>query len=143
MQLKNLIFLKMIFLKSLKINMLGSLFSKKSLEESNILNKEVNTFVLSFKFNTYILKINSNIIQDIGELNLFCMKAIEQGLSIKDISSIILIDTKVIEKQLNFALSRQYLNKDNTLSEKGKKILLLLEFIKEVNNKQVKICLEK
>ena len=71
------------------------------------------------------------------------MKAIEQGLSIKDISSIILIDTKVIEKQLNFALSRQYLNKDNTLSEKGKKILLLLEFIKEVNNKQVKICLEK
>ena len=49
MQLKNLIFLKMIFLKSLKINMLGSLFSKKSLEESNILNKEVNTFVLSFK----------------------------------------------------------------------------------------------
>ena len=57
MQLKNLIFLKMIFLKSLKINMLGSLFSKKSLEESNILNKEVNTFVLSFKFNTYILKI--------------------------------------------------------------------------------------
>ena len=61
----------MIFLKSLKINMLGSLFSKKSLEESNILNKEVNTFVLSFKFNTYILKINSNIIQHIDELNLF------------------------------------------------------------------------
>lgn len=133
----------MIFLKSLKINMLGSLFSKKSLEESNILNKEVNTFVLSFKFNTYILKINSNIIQDIGELNLFCMKAIEQGLSIKDISSIILIDTKVIEKQLNFALSRQYLNKDNTLSEKGRKILLLFEFIEKVNNEQVKICLEK
>ncbi len=61
----------MIFLKSLKINMLGSLFSKKSLEESNILNKEVNTFVLSFKFKTDILKINSNIIQDIGEFKCF------------------------------------------------------------------------
>ena len=42
--------------------------------------------VISFKFSVFELKIEHRILKELGEFTVFCMKAINSGLSMGDIS---------------------------------------------------------
>jgi len=97
---------------------------------------------MSFKLSIFNLNINHQMLNELGVFTIFCMKAIDAGLKIEDISKIILIDEKVIKKQLSFAISRKYLNEDMSLSKKGEEIVKLYEFINIFNQKGVKTAME-
>ncbi len=98
--------------------------------------------VISFKFSVFELKIEHRILKELGEFTVFCMKAINSGLSMGDISNIIQIDEQVIQKQLSFALSREYMFEDFSLTSKGRQTVELFEFVNLFNKQKKEICLE-
>lgn len=101
-----------------------------------------NILIISFKFSVFDLEIEHKILKELGEFTIFCMKAINNDIEIKDISNIIQIKKKVIKKQLAFAISRKYLADDFTLTKKGRETVELFEFINIFNQHKVKIALE-
>ena len=66
--------------------------------------------IISFQFSIFNLEIEHKIIKELGEFTIFCMNAIHDNLTIEEISDIIKIKNKNIEKQLSFATSRGYLD---------------------------------
>jgi hypothetical protein len=98
--------------------------------------------VISFKFSVFDLEIEHKILKELGEFTIFCMKAINSNIKIKDISNIIQIKESVIEKQLSFAISRKYLTNDFVLTDKGTETVKLFEFLNMFNQKKIKIALE-
>ncbi|MGD9554494.1 MAG: hypothetical protein AB7V28_08935 [Arcobacteraceae bacterium] len=98
--------------------------------------------IISFKFSVFDLEIEHKILKELGEFTIFCMKAIDSNIKIKDISNIIQIKESIIEKQLSFAISRKYLTDDFILTEKGLETVGLFEFINIFNQQKVKIALE-
>jgi len=97
---------------------------------------------VSFKFSVFDLEIEHKILKELGEFTVFCMKAINNDIKIKDISNIIQIKKKIIKKQLAFAISRKYLTDDFILTDKGIETVELFEFINRFNQKKVKLALE-
>ncbi|MBT5491086.1 hypothetical protein HOK00_01945 [bacterium] len=98
--------------------------------------------IISFKFSVFGLKIDHQILKELGEFTIFCMKAISDKMELKDISNIIQINQIVIEKQLAFAISRKYLDNDFILTKKGEETVVLFEFINYFNEKKIEIALE-
>ena len=98
--------------------------------------------IISFKFSVFDLEIGHKILKELGEFTIFCMKAISNDLTIKDIANIIQIKEQTIEKQLSFAISRKYLTDDFALTEKGTETVELFEFVNIFNQSKVKIALE-
>jgi len=98
--------------------------------------------IISFKFSVFDLTIEHKISKELGEFTIFCMNAISNNLKLRDISNIIQIKHKIIEKQLDFAISRKYLTDNLTLTEKGLETVALFEFINNFNQNKIKIALE-
>jgi len=98
--------------------------------------------VISFKFSIFDLTIEHKILKELGEFTIFCMKAINANIKIKDLSNIIQIKESIIKKHLSFAISRKYLTNDFILTEKGIEIVELFEFINIFNQRKIKIALE-
>lgn len=98
--------------------------------------------IISFKFSVFDLEIEHKILKELGEFTIFCMKAINANIKIKDISNIIQIKESIVEKQLSFAMSRKYLTNDFVLTDKGIETVDLFEFINIFNQEKIKIALE-
>lgn len=98
--------------------------------------------IISFKFSIFDLEIEHKIIKELGEFTIFCMNAIHDNLTIEEISDIIKIKSKNIEKQLSFAISRGYLDSNFILTPKGITVVKLFEFVNEFNELKIKIALE-
>ena len=98
--------------------------------------------IISFKFSVFSLKIDHQILKELGEFTIFCMKARSNKLELKDISNIIQVDQAIVEKQLAFAVSRKYLDNNFILTKKGEEIVVLFEFINYFNKKKIEIALE-
>ncbi len=98
--------------------------------------------IISFKFSIFNLEIEHKIIKELGEFTIFCMNAIQDNLTIEEISNIIKIKSKNIEKQLSFAISRGYLDNDFILTTKGLTLVKLFEFVNIFNELKIEIALE-
>lgn len=98
--------------------------------------------IISFKFSIFDLEIEHKIIKELGEFTIFCMNAIHDNLTIEEISDIIKIKSKNIEKQLSFAISRGYLDNNFILTRKGLTLVKLFEFVNVFNELKIKIALE-
>lgn len=98
--------------------------------------------IISFQFSIFNLEIEHKIIKELGEFTIFCMNAIHDNLTIEEISDIIKIKNKNIEKQLSFATSRGYLDNNFILTPKGLSLVKLFEFINIFNESKIKIGLE-
>jgi len=98
--------------------------------------------IISFKFSIFTLKIEHPILKELGEFTLFSLKAIDDNLSIFDISNIVQIQEEIVKRQLSFALSRKYLNENYTLTEKGRSVVHLFNFINSFNTSNIEIALE-
>jgi len=98
--------------------------------------------IISFKFSIFTLKIEHPILKELGEFTLFSLKAIDDNLSIFDISNIVQIQEEIVKRQLSFALSRKYLNENYTLTEKGRSVVHLFNFINSFNISNTEIALE-
>ena len=70
------------------------------------------------------------------------MKAIYEGLTVEDISEVILINANVIKRQLDFIISRKYLDEDYGLTNKGREFIKLFNLISNFNNNKVSIALD-
>ncbi|ACU89393.1 hypothetical protein [Desulfomicrobium baculatum] len=99
--------------------------------------------IITFKFSIFNLNIEHQILKELGEFTVFCMQAINENISLPNISNIIQLEEELIKKQLTFLISRKYLNSDYNLSQKGREIIELLQFINIFNQDEVKIALEQ
>lgn len=88
------------------------------------------------------VELSHKNLDELGDFTIYCMKAIYKGLSIEDISDIILINSNVIKRQLNFMISRKYLNEDYCLTDKGREFIELFKLISDFNNNEVKVALD-
>lgn len=98
--------------------------------------------ILSFKFSVHDVKLSHKNLDELGDFTIYCMKAIYKGLTVEDISDIILINANVIKRQLDFMISRKYLNEDYRLTDKGREFIELFKLISNFNNNEVKVALD-
>lgn len=98
--------------------------------------------ILSFKFSVHEVKLSHKNLDELGDFTIYCMRAIYEGLTVEDISKIILINTNVVKKQLDFMISRKYLNEEYCLTDKGREFVELFKLISDFNNNKVKVALD-
>ncbi len=105
------------------------------------MKKKEKTINLVFEFAFFRLRINHSYLADIGEFTSFCLKAISEGASVDDISAVTLLSPELINEQLSFVRSRHYLTTDNKLTEKGRYLISILEFIERYGD-SIDFCLD-
>ncbi|WP_367109147.1 hypothetical protein [uncultured Psychrobacter sp.] len=98
--------------------------------------------ILSFKFSVHDVELSHKNLDELGDFTIYCMRAIYKGLLVEDISDIILINANVIKRQLDFMISRKYLNEDYCLTDKGREFIELFKLISDFNNNEVKVALD-
>lgn len=98
--------------------------------------------ILSFKFSVHDVELSHKNLDELGEFTIYCMKAIYEGLTVEDISEVILINANVIKRQLDFIISRKYLDEDYGLTNKGREFIELFNLISAFNNNKVSIALD-
>ncbi len=92
-------------------------------------NKENGKVELIFEFARYILHVDHEYIVDVGEFSSFCLRAFYNGYSIDDITKITLLHVDLIDEQLKFLRERGYLTEKNILTDKGRLLVKIFEFI--------------
>ncbi|HOV91206.1 MAG TPA: hypothetical protein PKW07_10920 [Syntrophorhabdaceae bacterium] len=100
-----------------------------------------NKISLSFEFVCFNIIIDDVLLSDIGDFTVFCLKAISEGATIDDIASVTLLKADLIDSQLSFVKERGYLSKDNTLTEKGRYLVNILDF-KEKYGTAADFCID-
>ncbi len=90
-----------------------------------------NYIPLSLEFTKFKINIKHQLINDLGEFSIFCLKAISEGCTLQDLSDITLLKPEFIHFQLSFLRDRQYLNQDNKLTQKGERLVKILEFLEK------------
>lgn len=86
---------------------------------------------LSLRFAKVRMFISHLQVKSLGSFSMFCMKAISEGLTIEDISEITLLKQELIIEQLKFARQQKYLTEDNQLSDKGRRLVDVLNFLEK------------
>lgn len=90
---------------------------------------------LTLRFAKLRLNINHTQIVNLGSFSVFCLKAISEGLNLDQISQITLLKEELISEQLEFARERGYLTEYNTLTNKGARLIEILNFVEEYSGK--------
>lgn len=84
---------------------------------------------LSFSFAVFSVHISHPSIEQLGSFAIFCMRCFHSGLSVEDISQLTCLKTSVIEEQLLFAQERGYISNDGALTEKGRRVIEVLDLL--------------
>lgn len=88
------------------------------------------------------VELSHKNLDELGNFTIYCMKAIYKGLTVEDISDIILINDNVVKRQLDFMISRKYLNEYYCLTDKGREFIELFKLISDFNNNKVRVALD-
>lgn len=88
------------------------------------------------------VELSHKNLDELGDFTIYCMKAIYKGLTVEDISDIILINDNVVKRQLDFMISRRYLNEYYCLTDKGREFIELFKLISDFNNNKVRVALD-
>ncbi len=122
----------------------GRIVQRKNSENENQLWELIPIFdiTISLELKKYLLKISHQHLYDLGSFALFCMKAFNSGTTIEEISKITRINIETVKNQLEFLISREYINEKFNLLDKGKELLELNEFINNNNLAKPTVALE-
>lgn len=96
---------------------------------------------ISLKFSRFLLNIEHRHLKDVGVFSIICLRAIENGATLRDISNITLIYEEVIARQLKFLIEKGYIDEKYQLLDEGLKLLKIQKFIEMYGNK-IEIALE-
>lgn len=86
---------------------------------------------IALEFAKFRINLKHQLIEDLGEFSVFCLKTISEGCSLEDISKITLLNKEFIYSQLSFIRDRKYITEDNQITEKGRRIVNILNFLEK------------
>lgn len=90
---------------------------------------------VTLRFSQWDINIGHTKVYEFGKFSLFCLKAIDSGCSIEDISEITLISNELINKYLEYVRKNGYLNENNEITDKGKDIVELANLVDSIDKK--------
>ena len=96
--------------------------------------------MISLKFMEIELNIKNVLIENIGILGLYLLKAFKDGLSLEDISDITKFEQELIKTEMDLLSQRGYLE-ETKITDKGVKLIKIYDFIEKINNSTIVVDL--
>lgn len=90
---------------------------------------------LTLTFAKFKIEFSSQVINNLGNFLIFCLKAFNDNLSISDISKITDLNENIILEQLEFAKDKNYITPELKLTQKGEVLINLLDFLETYKDK--------